>query len=461
MENGIAPQWLDERFNARSDFDEKNIHETLSDRFQSWRIKTIIDVIEHTSVSSPWYKARLNRGRVKTVTAQLTELLNQKSRDSSNVNWAISEILNALPSPSAADVAADSEAFLAVGHGDIEGVVSVPSSGTSGPAKRLCSTALDMEETVRFFEYGMRFMVGPGRDDRVALAMSQTRPGNVADLLGRAMERLGVSFEAFGFMPEGTEEDEWVWNLAEWRPTCLVGVPPQMLSLARHRLGRTVAETVRTVLLSGDVASNLMVGQLRENFGAEIFRHYGLTETGLGGAVECGQHLWPHLRDDLLVEILDGTGRPVTAPDDFGEIAFTTLTREAMPLIRYRTGDEGRLLAAPCPCGSMLPRLETIGRMDDHLILNDGRKLRTPDFEKPLLPLTFVRGYNLHLSGDNLLIAIKPGPGLPPDGPGLIQKKVAEWLGPSAGLIISVSIATPTANETSTRITGKRRLLRS
>ncbi len=201
-------RWLDERFEARTDADATGPGQTLNDRFQAWRLRKLAEVIEWAAANSPWYRAGFKRGAPEEAVAALRDLTARSAWRADGFDLAASQILNGLPSPSAADLAADSGAFLAVGHSDIEGVVSVPSSGTSGPAKRLCSTAGDLEETVRFFEYGMRFLVSPGSSDRVALAMSQPRPGNVADLLGRAMERLGLAFEAFGFMPEGRAEEE-------------------------------------------------------------------------------------------------------------------------------------------------------------------------------------------------------------------------------------------------------------
>ena len=82
---------------------------------------------------------------------------------------------------------------------------------------------------------------------------------------------------------------------------------------------------------------------------------------GLGGGVECAAHAGLHLREaDLLFEVVDPlTGAPLPVGSE-GEIVFTTLTREAMPLIRYRTGDSGSFIAEPCPCGSALRLLATV-----------------------------------------------------------------------------------------------------
>ena len=116
------------------------------------------------------------------------------------------------------------------------------------------------------------------------------------------------------------------------------------------------------MLLSADYVSPACRELLKESWGCAVFEHYGMTETGLGGAVSCEAHYGYHPREaDLLFEIVDpATGRPLP-PGERGELVFTTLTRRAMPLIRYRTGDFSRFFPEPCPCGTGLLTLDWVG----------------------------------------------------------------------------------------------------
>ncbi|HZU19366.1 MAG TPA: phenylacetate--CoA ligase family protein, partial [Candidatus Dormibacteraeota bacterium] len=95
---------------------------------------------------------------------------------------------------------------------------------------------------------------------------------------------------------------------------------------------------------------------------------YGLTELyGPGTGIDCRHHLGIHYWDDYyVIEIVDPeTGRALPEGEE-GEIVVTTLRKEAMPLIRYRTRDLSRLLPGPCPCGSPHPRIARLsGRTDD------------------------------------------------------------------------------------------------
>jgi phenylacetate-coenzyme A ligase PaaK-like adenylate-forming protein len=331
------------------------------------------------------------------------------SLDTARLDSAIRALTAALPFTWPRDLAASPESFLAVSHSDVEGIISLPTSGTTGAAKRIFCTAEDLRETADFFQHGMQYMVRPGRGDHVALLMSGERPGSVGDLLRRGMADLGVACSVPGFVPLTPDgEDAMMARLLALAPTCLVGVPGQVVSLARHPLARRLGAGLGSVLLSGDSLGPAMRGAIGSGFGCEVFLHYGLTETGLGGAVECGRHDGCHTRDaDLLHEIVDEAGKPVPA-GVWGEIAITTLTRRAMPLLRYRTGDEGRLLPEPCACGSCLGRLQVRGRMSERLSLPDGSSLHVTAFDELLYALPYVRGYRpvLHAQGEATRLAL-------------------------------------------------------
>ena len=436
-----SSRWLDERFRSR--FGGGDALAEPGHCLKRWQAAKLAETLQWAAERSPWYKRLFRDLPVKELCRALKTGADPE------------EVLPALPFTTADDLAADSDSFLAVSHSEIDGVVTVPTSGTSGAAKRIRATADDQQETVEFFEYGMRFLVEPGQA-RVALAMSPARPGNVADLLGRALSKWGIPFMAFGFAPEDQASfAEWAGAVSGWRPSCLVGVPAQMLRLTRFSpLALTELETI---LLSGDVAGPELVSFLERAFKAKVFRHYGATETGLGGAVECRERVWPHLRDDLLVETIDSLGNPLCGSEAAGEIVVTTLTRRAMPLLRYRSGDEGALLAAPCACGSVLPRLRTFGRLADRFTLPDGRRLRLADFEAPLLKFPYIAGFDLNLREEpfTFKLILYTGGDIPADAETKIREAVISALGQLKLEIEPAHVRSLPANG------GKRRLIRS
>ncbi|KYO64923.1 phenylacetate--CoA ligase family protein [Thermovenabulum gondwanense] len=99
---------------------------------------------------------------------------------------------------------------------------------------------------------------------------------------------------------------------------------------------------------------------------------YGLSEIiGPGVAIECPYKNGLHVQEDhFLVEVIDPKTGDVLPPGEKGELVFTSLTKEALPIIRYRTGDISRLIAEPCACGRTSVKIGRIeGRTDDMLII--------------------------------------------------------------------------------------------
>jgi hypothetical protein len=148
------------------------------------------------------------------------------------------------------------------------------------------------------------------------------------------------------------------------------------------------------------------VAALEGAWRCRVATHYGLTEAGLGCAVQCRARQGHHLRDaELLFEVVDPDSGRALAPGEPGEIVITTLRHEAMPLVRYRTGDLGRLLPGPCPCGGPLPLLgpvegrlgagaPSIGQLDDLLCAQPGLRAFTAGLrrggDRPVLVLTLA-----------------------------------------------------------------------
>jgi phenylacetate-CoA ligase len=142
--------------------------------------------------------------------------------------------------------------------------------------------------------------------------------------------------------------------------------------------------------------SEPMRAEIDRALGIRAVNFYGLSEMcGPGVASECltmraGLHV---SEDHFLVEVVEpDTGRPVAAGAE-GEFVFTTLTKEALPLIRYRTGDIGRVVSEPCGCGRTTVRMTGLrGRVDDMLIIR-GVNLYPSSVEHALLSVEGVTGH--------------------------------------------------------------------
>lgn len=275
----------------------------------------------------------------------------------------------------------------------ISRVVTLATSGTTGSPKRVYFSKSDQEFTIDFFACGMSTLVGAG--DKTLILLPGERPGSVGELLLQGLNRINAQPVAYGLASNTANA---VQAMCQEQATCLVGIPVQILAMARYweKWGKS-SWSPRCALLSTDYLSTAIVGELKRIWNCEVYDHYGMTEMGLGGGLECSAHAGYHLREaDLYFEIIDPASGNLIPDGEYGEVVFTTLSRQGMPLIRYRTGDISRFITEPCPCGSILRRLERIRcRKDGQVYLGNLGKVSMPDFDEILFPLPGVINFSV------------------------------------------------------------------
>ncbi len=327
--------------------------------------------------------------------------------------------ISQLPFTTPADFAKDALAFLAIPQSEVARITTLTTSGTTGPRKRICFSAGDIDRIREYFAVGMSTLTGSPHPDgvppprqgpptptgsRAAILLSDDTVNSLGYLLREALATIGVTAR---ILPPVTNAGEAIALSQDAR--FLVGLPSELLYLCR------IAPGLRPdrVLLTADYVPESVIVAIRETWKCEVFTHYGMTETGFGYAVDCPSHCGHHTRDaDILVEIIDPQTGLAAHPGEPGEIVLTMLSNEAMPLIRYRTGDRSRFLSTPCPCGSNLLRLDRIeSRFADQVILTTGEPLNIRMLDEWMFSQPAVRAFNasysrvrgedrLHLSAD-------------------------------------------------------------
>ncbi len=134
--------------------------------------------------------------------------------------------------------------------------------------------------------------------------------------------------------------------------------------------------------------------RIEETLGLKAYNSFGMSEMcGPGVAFECkeqnGLHIW---EDSYIVEIIDPQTLEPVPDGEFGEMVLTTLDREGMPLVRYRTRDITRIIPGPCPCGRTHRRLDRFrGRSDDMFIVK-GVNIYPMQIEKILMEFPQLGG---------------------------------------------------------------------
>lgn len=250
--------------------------------------------------------------------------------------------------------------------------------------------------------------------------------------------------------------------LRDFRPAGLCGTPSFVLHLAE-----TLAEQggdprdvgLRYGMFGAEPWSEGLRGALERAWGCPAYDIYGLSEIiGPGVAGECPARDGLHVADDhFLPEIVDpATGSPLGDGVE-GELVLTTLTKRALPMIRYRTGDITMLTREPCACGRTSARIARVkGRTDDMLIIR-GVNLYPSEVERTLLELDeLVPHYQLVVDRTATLarleVHVEPAPalvarcgGFDPVHPELaaLHTRVAARLQQAIGLVVDLRLAAP------------------
>ena len=264
--------------------------------------------------------------------------------------------LQKLPFTRAEDLSAYPGKFLLTSQSEVSRVISGATSGTTGPAKRVFYTETDTAHTVGFFAAGISEMLQAG--EKCFIAFPFTGPFGLGDLIAQAVERLGGIPIRAGF---GQTFGEMLALIKETQPETYIGFPVTLLSLARM-YGEMFP--VKRALVSGDACPKGVMEELEKVLGNKLYPHYGSRECGLGGAVTCPAFEGMHLRENHIIpEIIDEHGN-VLPDGEYGELVLTTIGSDAMPLIRYRTGDYTRILP-PCSCAGVTKRIDAVSRREE------------------------------------------------------------------------------------------------
>lgn len=255
-------------------------------------------------------------------------------------------------------------------------------------------------------------------------------------------ERLGLTVVPFG----GGQTERQVQLITDFKPDIIMVTPSYMLAIADEfeRQGMNPAEaSLRIGIFGAEPWTNDMRAAIERRMGIDAVDIYGLSEVmGPGVANECvetkdGPTIW---EDHFYPEIVDPeTGEPL--PDgEMGELVFTSLTKEALPVIRYRTRDLTRLLPGTA---RTMRRMEKItGRSDDMMIVRGVNVFPTQIEELILKRAELSAHYQCILSRegplDALCVAVETRPGLAPDAAAAqaaaqaLQHDIKTFIGTSA-----------------------------
>ncbi|GAB6005877.1 phenylacetate--CoA ligase [Geobacillus vulcani] len=271
------------------------------------------------------------------------------------------------------------------------------SSGTSGKPTVVAYTKQDIE---RWADIVAR-----------AIVIAGGKPGDVihnAYGYGLFTGGLGLHYgsERLGAVTvpvSGGNTDRQVMIIEDFQPTVICATPSYVLNIAERmkELGKDPRQTsLKYGIFGAEPWSEEMRRTLEETFDMKACDIYGLSEViGPGVAMECheaqnGLHI---AEDHFLVEVIDPKTLEPVAEGEEGELVFTSLTKEAFPVIRYRTGDIASVTRERCACGRTTARMSRVkGRVDDMIIIR-GVNVFPSEIEHHLLRVSeLAPHYQLH-----------------------------------------------------------------
>lgn len=288
------------------------------------------------------------------------------------------------------------------------------SSGTTGNPTVVYHTKKDIETWANLMARSL-YMAGVRRRDVFQNIMGY---GLFTGGLGfhYGVEKLGAMI-----IPIGTGNSKrQLWFMKEFQTSVLHILPNYALRLhmvLKEEKIKLEDLNLRIACIGSEPHTEETRRKIEELYKIKAYNSYGLSEmNGPGVAFECtyqsGMHVW---EDAFYPEIIDPQTGEVLPDGEWGELVFTTLQREAMPILRYRTKDLTRIIPGACPCGRHHRRIDRIkGRSDDMLIIN-GVNIFPMQIEQKLMQFEEVgSNYIIEIRNENYLekihikVEIKP-----------------------------------------------------
>lgn len=374
----------DEEFkaqSARGNFDA--VDDALFDEYKLWQLKK---TVRRVRTKSPFYRRLFEK-------AGVTE----------DDLHSLADIAK-LPFTFPADLAGTSYSLLCTSQGEVEKPVTFYSSGSTGTKKRIFFSMADIQKILDFLPRGMNTVIG--RDEARVLVFLQNSQGRgIGSILAQSLNAFGMQGwtadlqdSTDDILRATVEHKINVWfgdAITIYRATRVLEKQADLRSLGMQCIFITMSNIPQS-----------MIDYLHSAWGCRVSTHYGLTESGWGLAVDCDVCPGYHYDElDHIVEVVDPeTGGPVPEGRE-GEVVLTNISRECMPLIRYRPGDIATLTRSVC--GSHLMTLGHIRRRKEGATEYNGHYIYPALFDEVLFSTDGLLDYRIFLEGGRISLDVE------------------------------------------------------
>lgn len=374
----------DEEFkaqSARGNFDA--VDDALFDEYKLWQLKKTVR-------------------RVRTKSLFYRRLFEKAGVTEDDLHSL--EDIAKLPFTFPADLAGTSYSLLCTSQGEVEKPVTFYSSGSTGTKKRIFFSMADIQKILDFLPRGMNTVIG--RDEARVLVFLQNSQGRgIGSILAQSLNAFGMQGwtadlqdSTDDILRATVEHKINVWfgdAITIYRATRVLEKQADLRSLGMQCIFITMSNIPQS-----------MIDYLHSAWGCRVSTHYGLTESGWGLAVDCDVCPGYHYDElDHIVEVVDPeTGGPVPEGRE-GEVVLTNISRDCMPLIRYRTGDIATLTRSVC--GSHLMTLGHIRRRKEGATEYNGHYIYPALFDEVLFSTDGLLDYRIFLEGGRISLDVE------------------------------------------------------
>ena len=355
------------------------------EKTQAMQEQKLQDLLAYLQQNSPFYK----------------KLFLQYAIDVSAIKTL--EALSLLPTTSKEDLQQQNDEFLCVGRDKI--IEYTSTSGTLGSPVTIALTENDLDR-LAYNEYASFVCADGSSADTYQLMLTLDRQFMAGMAYYSGIRKLGAGIIRLG---PGVPSLQWE-TIERLKPTAIVAVPSFILKLIQFAKDHVIdinASSVKKAICIGenirntDFSLNILGKKITDAWNIQLFSTYASTEMQTA-FTECREGKGGHLNPELLiVELLDENNRPV-ATGEPGEVTITTLGVEAMPLLRYKTGDICIHFEESCACGRTCLRLSPLVGRKKQMIKYKGTTLYPPALFDLLNEMEEIRDFVAEVFSNDL-----------------------------------------------------------
>lgn len=345
----------------------------------------LLELLEYVSTNSPFYKRLFSKKNIKIE------------------NIKTIEDLQLLPVTTKGDLQKHNNDFLCVPSNKI--IDYATTSGTLGDPVTFGLTDKDLDRLAY--------------NEAISFDCAGIKEGDIVQLMTTIDRRfmaglayfLGLRKMKVGVIRVGAGIPELQWDsILKYKPTYLITVPSFLLKMIeyaeKHQIdynncGIKGAICIGESLRNQDFSQNVLSKKITDKWNIKLFSTYASTEMSTA-FTECEHFVGGHHHPELIIiEVLDDNNKPVRYGES-GELTFTTLGIEAMPLVRFKTGDIVRLHSEACACGRNSVRVGPVIGRKQQMIKYKGTTLYPPAMSDVLNDFEEIESYIIVISTNEL-----------------------------------------------------------